>query len=224
MPRRTVPFATGQYYHIYNRGSHKQPIFEDARDYKRFLITSRYYSFAKAPFRFSWYLLLAQQERVRLMDQLTRASKQRMTMIAFCLMPNHYHFLLRQEREGGISRFMSNLQNSYTRYFNTRYAEIGPLFQGQFKTVLVEDDTQLLHLSRYIHLNPYTSYIVKTFEELESFPWSSFQEYGKPSAIPLCEKEIIVEQFKSPVEYQTFVSNHAQYQRDLGKIKHLLLE
>lgn len=89
-------------------------------------------------------------------------------------MPNHFHLLLQQIRDGGITEFISKLTNSYTRYFNIRNKRIGPLFQGEFKAVHVETDEQLIHLSRYIHLNPIVSYITK---KLESYQWFSYLEY-----------------------------------------------
>ena len=98
-------------------------------------------------------------------------------IICYCLMPNHIHFLIRQLKENGISKFMGQISNSYTKYFNTKYTRVGPLLQGPFKAVLIESDEQLIHVSRYIHLNPIVSGIVKN---LEDYPWSSYLEYIKP--------------------------------------------
>ena len=135
-------------------------------------------------------------------------------------MPNHFHFLLKQTAEEGIAKFMSNFQNSYTRYFNTRHNRVGPLFQGPFRAVRVETDEQLLHLSRYIHLNPYSSFVVKNIKDLEEYQWSSFKEYlGKEKGF--CQKEIVMSFFKNPQDYRKFVFDQADYQRELQKIKHL---
>ena len=119
---------------------------------------------------------------------------------------------------------MSDFQNSYTRYFNTSHRGIGPLLQGQFKAVRIEDDKQLLHLSRYIHLNPYTSFIVRDLEDLFEYPWSSFPEYLSKIETGICNKEHILSQFSSSDAYKSFVLDQANYQRELGKIKHLSLE
>ena len=100
---------------------------------------------------------------------------------AYCLMPNHFHILLQQLQDNGISTFVRKLLNSYTRYFNTKNERIGPLFQGQFKAVRVESDEQLLHLTRYIHLNPLVGYVVK---DLRNFEWSSYLDYIKNKLSP----------------------------------------
>lgn len=95
-------------------------------------------------------------------------------------MPNHFHLLLKQTKENGISKLVANFQNSYTRYFNLKNERVGPLFQGVFKALRVKTDEQLIHVSRYIHLNPYSSSVIKSFEELKRYPWSSVEEYLHP--------------------------------------------
>src|SRR5438132_12702278 len=112
-------------------------------------------------------------------------------------MPNHFHFILKQRKENGISIFISLLINSYTKYFNTKYTRVGALLQGAFKSVIVESDEQLIHLSRYVHLNPRVSGLTKN---LESYPWSSYKEYL--SVPELCESKIILDLFHSYQEYQ----------------------
>ena len=138
-------------------------------------------------------------------------------------MPNHYHILLRQETENGISRFIKNIADSYTKYFNIKNERVGPLFQGQFKSVLVDSDEQLLHVSRYIHLNPYTSHIVKNVKDVVTYPWSSFNEYVLGNK-EHCNPKIILSSFASGEKYNEFVLNQADYQKKLENIKHLLLE
>ena len=110
--------------------------------------------------------------------------------------------------------------NSYTKYFNTRYRRVGPLFQGQFKAVSVETDDQLLHLSRYIHLNPFVAEITKDWQ---NFPYSSVKEFiaGEPS---LCSTEHILNFFKNPDKYTEFISNQKDYALQLARIQHLLID
>lgn len=223
MPARFTPLVTDQYYHIFNRGVNKQPIFEAIRDYKRALDILNFYSF-NPKLRFSKFLLLSKEEKSNFMDNLHKVNDKLVDIICFCLMPNHFHLLLNQMKDNGISKFMANLQNSFTRYFNTKHERIGPLLQGQFKAVLIEDDNQLLHLSRYIHLNPYSSYIVKNLGILEEYPWSSFPEYLGRTAIEICNKNVILSQFKDRIAYKKFVFDQADYQRKLEAIKHLVLE
>ena len=146
-------------------------------------------------------------------------SRKIVDIICYCLMPNHFHFLLRQRREGGISEFASKLSNSYTKYINVKNGRVGPLLQGDFKSVYVGENDQLIHLSRYVHLNPLVGYIVKS---LDSYRWSSYPEYITPTDNEICDKKIILDQFKSKAGYKTFVNDHAGYQRELDKIKRLL--
>lgn len=136
-------------------------------------------------------------------------------------MPNHFHFLLTQSTEEGISKFMGLIQNSYTKYFNLRKKRVGSLFQGQFKAKRVETNEQLLHLSRYIHLNPYSSFVVKTLEDLKEYPWSSLPNYLGINQNGFLKKSLVLDSFMDEKDYQRFVFNQADYQRELEKIKHL---
>ncbi len=223
MPARFISLITDQYYHIFNRGVNKQPIFQGVRDYKRALDILEFYSY-NTKLRYSKFLLLSQEDKSHFLNSLREKNDRLIEIICFCLMPNHFHLLLIQKKENGISKFMANLQNSYIRYFNTKHRRIGPLMQGQFKAVRVEDDDQLLHLSRYIHLNPFTSFVVKTFEDLERYQWSSLPEYLGKTSVLLCNKEIILSNFKNVESYKQFVYNQADYQRELDRIKHLTWE
>lgn len=223
MPSRFTPLVIDQYYHIFNRGVNKQPIFQGIRDYKRALDIFEFYSF-NPKLRFSKFLLLSKEEKSNFMDSLHKINDKLVDLICFCLMPNHFHLLLNQLKDNGISKYMANLQNSFTRYFNTKHERIGPLLQGQFKAVLIEDDNQLLHVSRYIHLNPYSSYVVKDLEGLEQYPWSSFPEYLGRAAVKICNKDVILSQFKDKEDCKKFVFDQADYQRRLEGIKHLVIE
>lgn len=214
MPYRTTPFVTGQYYHIFNRGNEKRRIFADNRNYQRFLKTILYYQIDGPKPKFSHSSIV----KLSKLDP----SKRIVEINCYCLMPNHFHFILKQVKGGGISEFLSKLQNSYTKFFNTKYNRVGALFQGQFKAVLIESDEQLLHLSRYIHLNPYGAFIIKNLADYE---WSSFNEYINTSAVKkLCSKDIILGFFKSDDEYKKFVLNQANYAQKLELIKHQLID
>jgi len=138
-------------------------------------------------------------------------------------MPNHFHVLLKQTSPDGITKFMSQLQNSYTRYFNTKYRRLGPLFLDQFGAVRIEKDEQLLHVHRYIHLNPYSSFIVKSLDGLLVYEWSSLKEYINQDA-KLCVTDDILSYFKDKKHYLEFILDQADYQRKLKQIEHLLLE
>jgi len=224
MPGREIPLVSGEIYHVINRGIASQPIFGDKRDYHRFLETIFYYQNQNPPLRYAKFLTLSVEERNRILRNLKKKKDFNVEFMSFCLMPNHFHLLLRQVKDGGISKFLSNLTNSYTRYFNTKNQRKGPLFQGKFKAVRIENDNQLLHVTRYIHLNPYTSYVIKNVEELASYPYSSFQEYLNPNDNQIMNKDEVLSHFKSLRLFKEFTFDHADYQRKLDQIKHLSLE
>lgn len=224
MPLRTIPLVNGEIYHVLNRGVNHQPIFQDKRDYQRALEIFSFYQFIKPPVRFSFYNRLKNTEKENFWKELKQKNKKLVILLAFCFMPNHFHFLLRQVNENGISKFLANFQNSFSRYFNTRHSRMGHLFQGQFKAVRMTAEEQLLHTSRYIHLNPYTSYVVKTLEDLKTYPWSSFPEYLGNQKNHLYDTETILSYFPSKQKYFQFVFDQKDYQRTLEQIKHLLLE
>ena len=138
-------------------------------------------------------------------------------------MPNHFHFLVRQLSANGISTFMSRLQNSYARYYNIKQKRLGPLFQSRFKAVLVESEEQLIHVSRYVHLNPFSSSVVKDLKELREYKWSSLTEYL--TQIPeICELKVLSSILGSPDKYWQFIANQADYQKKLDQNKHLIIE
>lgn len=223
MPGRLTPLVNEQIYHVFNRGINHQPTFLNKYDYKRATLTTNYYRFSNLPTKLSRLLTLSNEDRTKIMDNLNKENDKLVEILAFCLMPNHFHFLLRQTKDKGISKFLGNLQNSYTRYFNTKNERDGSLFLDQFKAVLIRTDEQLIHVSRYIHLNPYTSYVVKDLNNLFKYPWSSLPEYieKKPG---ICELDTIMSTFKTPNAYQDFIKDQADYQRQLHKIQHLALE
>lgn len=224
MPGRIVPLVKDQIYHIFNKGIASQPTFLDRRDYARALDIMFYYQNAYPPVSYSRFLGLSTEEREDILKSLKNHREFLVEIIAYCLMPNHFHFLLKQISENGISKFMGNFINSYTRFFNTKHERTGQLYSGRFKAVRIETDSQLLHVSRYIHLNPYTSYVVKTLNELETYPYSSFNDYviSQPE-FDSRNKAIILDHFKKQ-SYKQFVFDQAEYQKTLAYIKHLVLD
>lgn len=225
MPGRLIPLVTDQIYHVLNRGISLQPTFITKRDFQRAIEVTRYYQNKNRPLRYSQFLSLSNERRTQILENLAKKGEYLVKIIAYCLMPNHFHFVLKQLTENGISKFVGNFTNSYTRYFNTKNKRSGPLFGGKFKAVVVETNNQLLHLSRYIHLNPYSSHVTKTLADTVLYPYSSFQEYISESEINFCQKEIVLGSFRSKTNpYKEFVLNQADYQRRLNEIKHLSLE
>lgn len=210
MPSRKVPFAVGEYYHIFNRGVAQMNVFHDSFDYKRFFKTMLYYQIEGPKPKFSIFSPTMQE---------LNGSKI-IEIVCYCLMPNHFHFLLKQARDGGITEFISKLTNSYTKYFNTKNERVGPLFQGEFKAVYVSSNEQLLHLSRYIHLNPIIGHAAS---ELNSYRWSSYKEFLSDSN-SVCDKRVLIENFSSEMTYESFVADQVSYAKELDHIKHLALD
>ena len=221
MPGRKIPLITGQIYHVFNHGIYRTTTFTNKRDYQRAKLTINFYK-TPPPVKLSLFLTLSNQKQQEILAgwQGTPLVK----ILSYVLMPNHFHFLLEQTTDNGISKFMSDFQNSYTRYFNTRQERKGPLFLGQFKAVRIETEEQLYYVSRYIHLNPYSSYLAKTPKNLEQYPWSSLPEYLGTANDDICDKSMVLAGFRGKKDYHNFVFNNADYQRSLEEIKHLITE
>ncbi len=192
---RPAPFFTNGYYHIYNRGVDKRIVFQRYGHYLRFVSTIRsILKTGSATERSSYNQSLALNTKV--------------DILSYCLMPNHYHFLIKQKADGGITEFMHKLNTSYTKFFNINNHRSGRLFEYTFKAKAVESDELLLHISRYIHLNPV---IAKITEKPEEWKWSSCQEYLHIASHPFCVIAEILSHFGSPAAYMRFVSDHVTY-------------
>ncbi len=165
MPYRNHKFSIDSYYHIYLRGNEGRVIFNENEDYERFLSKLKEYK-----------------------------SKHKMGVICYCLMPNHFHLLLKQNTDESVSVFMHRLMISYVMYFNIRYERKGHLFESSFKSKLIPNNEYLLQLSRYIHLNPLNNLNLIT---LEHYYWSSYREYLSLACRQdeICDKEVILQQF-----------------------------
>lgn len=223
VPYRKTVFASGEYYHIYNRGVASQPIFKNRRDYERFILTLSYYRFRDSPLRLSKLLQLPKETRDDMLATLAKNDNKNVEVIAYCLMPNHFHLLVKQVSEGGVSKYLRQSINSYAKFFNTKYKRVGSLFQDMFKAVRIESDEQLVHISRYIHLNPLVSYLVNR-EELLEYPWSSLHSYFEKSDADFIAAESVLVNFKNGKEYLQFVLAQEDYGKKLEHIKHLTLE
>ena len=138
-------------------------------------------------------------------------------------MPNHFHLLVKQIKDNNILSSLSSFSNSYSKYFNLKHEQEGPVFQGRFQAVRIITNEQFLHVNRYIHLNPYTSSIIKSIKELNDYPYSSLKEYLHPSQTNICETATILDEFKSRLDYQNFILDQADYQKQLHQIKSLTL-
>jgi len=152
-------YAPESYYHIYNRGVNKRVIFKDKQDYSVFLSYLKTYLLPKDTDQLNSkvknpdtsYTDKSQAEALLLLNNFS----DKIELLAYCLMPNHFHLLIKQQGESDMEYLMRSLMSRYSKYFNKRHHRVGPLFQGRYKAVLVESDAQLLHLTRYIHRNPF---------------------------------------------------------------------
>lgn len=198
-------FRAGCYYHVYNRGNHKKPIFLDSQDFLNFLKRLKLVlGLSKSLFGSSG------KGRIRL-KALPESS---FSVLAYCLMDNHFHFLIRQNSHIGLDRLFSRLCTSYAKYFNKKYNQVGHLFQDAFKAKLISDDRYLVYLSAYIHNNP---------EKPFSYEYSSLKDYLGGRAGTICEKNFILSIFKNDVSaYSKFVSNFTE--TDERQISTLLFE
>ncbi len=158
-PRRII--VDEAFYHLYNRGNHREPLFHQPCDYERFL----------------WTLTDA-------------AAEHGVGVAAYCLMPNHYHLLVRQQAGGSLERAMRCFEVSYVKYYNGRYAQVGHLFQGRYQLRLITSNADLVGVSRYIHRNPVE------LAPLGGYEWSSYRSYlGEASRF--CDPEPVLEVFES---------------------------
>lgn len=151
-------YADNGYYHIYNRGVEKRNIFVDSQDYAVFLSYLKTYLLPKDENTLQQILISSESspkdKSIALKTLRLKNFSDEIELLCYALMPNHFHLLIKQRNADGIDRFINSLGTRYTVYFNHKYKRVGPLCQGVYKAVLITSDEQLLHLSRYIHLNP----------------------------------------------------------------------
>lgn len=224
MGYRKHPIFTDQIYHVFNRGIAKSPIFFEKRDYQRFLEVTNFYRFSSPNLRFSYYNRLEQNSRSLFLKELEEKGPKQVNIYAFCLIPNHFHFVMKESKDDGIRKFISNLQNSYAKYINTKMKRTGSLFQEMFKAERIESDEQLIHTVRYVHLNPYTSFLVKELNQLRNYPWSSFNSYLDKNSFSFLDTDFINSFYKTKEIFLSFTLDQADYQRRLSEIKHLTLD
>ena len=176
-----------------------------------------YYRSEAAVFSYSRLSSLNKEQYTRLINNVQNVNTHRVKILCYCLMPNHFHLLVKQEKDEGSIRFISAIENSFAKYFNIKHKRIGPLFLPSCKNKIIRSESQFIHVSRYIHLNPYTAGIVKTVNELHRYPYSSYLEYyfHKPH---MCDLSDVLYAFNNNSEsYTFFVENRAEYQRKLKK-------
>jgi REP-associated tyrosine transposase len=190
MARRKVSFLPNDYYHVYNRGAHQSNVFRNDADY-------------------AFLLKYVKRE----------AERCNVTVIAYCLMDNHFHFLLRQNGDVEISKFMQAVFNIYTKAFNTKYGHSGTLFEGPFKAIHVDRNEYLLHLCRYIHRNPLQAGLVV---KREQWHYSNYSEFVGKRNGALIDREFVETNFGSPDVYEDFVMNYVPPEKAERELRHYL--
>jgi len=223
---RRDPFITGEYYHLYNRGVDKRIIFKSKKDYERFMMLLFVSNSNEQSFRLD--NLINQQHKT--FDEILILDKGKLLVSigAWCLMTNHFHLLIRQEVDGGITKFMRKLGVGYSMFFNIKYQRKGALFGGLFKSKLIGiDDNYMKQLFRYLHLNPLDiefsdwenvidklSIDMKKF--IESYKYSSYLDYAGTDRV---EKNIInpenfPDYFQNSKSFREFVNNYFQFKQE----------
>jgi putative transposase len=216
---RKYPLIDGRVYHTFTKSIAGFEVFRNETDYQRMSSMLNYYKVENPPVRFSIFSDIKNKESFY--QRHFDSQDDLVEIIAYCFMPTHIHLILRQLKKDGISIFMSKVLNSYTRYFNLKNKRKGPLWEGKFKNVEVVSDEQLLHLTRYLHLNPVTANLV---EDPKEWSFSSYKEYlgERQSGQHICNYSRLLDIV--PQDYKEFVSSRKDYQRELAGLKELYLE
>ncbi len=201
-------------YHALNRGVEKRALFLDTQDYMRFVHDMRLFNDTKRAENVSYILSHPH------IDVRHRYEGERLVDIhGWCLMKNHYHLLLSERIDGGISKFLQKLNGGYAKYFNERYGRVGTLYQGKSKKILIDSDAHFLHILHYIHLNPLDyiksaatwrerkiTKVKAAVEYLSQYRWSSYREYcGANDAYPIVSTELFNDVFK---DYQKSLTSY----------------
>jgi|SRR3990167_3452723 len=195
-----------RYFHVYNRGLDKRKVFLSEVYFERFLLTTMLARLKNAPAANLYF----KQQKLGLLPKESEIENRWgppvVDIIAYCLMPNHFHFLLKELTDQGVAKFMQRLGNAYTKYFNAKELREGRIFTFKYKFVPVENDEQLIHLTKYIHLNPHTSSKTKLpKEKTHEYPWSSMKNYISKKNDLYCQSEEVLSFFSSTKDYINFV-------------------
>lgn len=227
MPGRNILkiyFADG-FYHIYNRGVEKKRIFLDKQDHVVFLALLKK------------YLTPPPTDPTKSLEMPVYKSVYReIDLLCYCLMPNHFHLLLKQLEQDSMTKLLRRIGTSYSIYFNKKYERVGPLFQGRYKAITIDNENYLLHLSRYIHLNPFDTLKVRPLEErtFQEYEWSSYPDYLGKRHTEWVKTEMILSYFadakkktldahlKGINTYQSFVESYKEDSKDI--LQNLVLD
>jgi len=213
--KRKEFFVKNSIFHVFNRSISNYKIFSSETITQRFIEVLDYYNNIENKKKFSEL----NDNEYSYKNLLYHQDKAYVKFISYCIMPDHYHLLIKNNQNCLLSKYIARVENSYAKYFNLKFKRNGPLWSGRFKTVKIENNKQLLHVSRYLHLNPTTSNLV---QKPENWYFSSYKDLiSNKKILKGYIKEISI---STSVSYKKFVENNKDYQRKLKLIKKLLLE
>ena len=192
MSRKIPTYVSGQFYHLYNRGASRALIFREEDNYVFVLRKIKHYVRELA-----------------------------LTPIAYCLMPNHYHLVVRQDGQERAGLLPQRVFNSYTKAYNKKYDHSGTLFQGPYRAIRLDSEPHLLHLCRYIHANPVKDGLASTPDD---WPWSNYREWIGERPGTLLDRAFVREHFPSPADYREFVLDYVRERRAPEGIERYLAE
>lgn len=219
MSLRKDSLVSDEIYHVYNRGVDMRDIFIDNEDRFRFVHDLFEFNDSKAVLNLGVYLKTKKTKEVGLPYIKKEPRKLLVEILAYCLMDNHFHLLIRQKEGNGITEFMRKLGTGYTNYFNKKYERTGSLFQGKFKSVCIKENKHLMYLPIYIHLNPLDfefhewrerriKNYKKAIEFLDSYRWSSYMDYvGQKNFPSIIYKDFILTRIGDNKKYKKEIIN-----------------
>lgn len=224
MPRQPRKFEVGKVFHIIQRGVEQRDIFLKSQDYSRFILSLEFLN-STSP-KNLWNFLVGSDPtgefKVRIQQERNKPKRRIVDILSFVLMPNHYHLILREIAQGGISFFMQKL-GGYSSYFNKQYRRVGPLFQSRYKVVPLKDNDQLSVLFAYVHTNPIALIEPgwkerevrnpeKAIEYLQNYKWSSYCDYiGIPTFPEVTQRELFSQFYGSEQKCKQAVTDWIKY-------------
>lgn len=214
--------ATGEIYHIFNKSVGNEIIFPSLRHLSQITNSIDFYRYQQV-MKYSKFKQMTIEKRNSYLSDM-KDGFPLVEIYAFVFMPNHYHLLMKQLQDNGIKIFVSNIQNSFAKYFNTKHERGGSLFHNPFKSRWVGTDEDFIHVSRYIHLNPVTAYMIE-IGDLDRYPFTSYVHYVYNEDQDFINTEFLLSLFGgSKKRYREFINDRVDYQRELARIKSLVLE
>ncbi|NLH38957.1 MAG: hypothetical protein GX445_02715 [Elusimicrobia bacterium] len=205
-------------YHIFNKSIADFVIFNTDSDFNRFISTMKFYLYDQKKSISSEIFYADKHGEVFVPNS---GDDKLINIICYTIMPTHFHLIVDDFDDDYVSKYMNNIQNSYTRYFNLKHKRKGPLWQSRFHRIAVQKDEYLIHLTRYIHLNPVTAFLVS---KPEDWKYSSYQEYIAGEEINCVYKKYFPENYNFNKFYKEFVDDRIDYQRQLALIKNSIIE